>query len=78
MVIENRLKLCKALCATDPAQKNIQDLEKSEIEQDAVYDYITQGNILQSKGTWYKKGEKNNKYFLSLEKNRNSKIVFES
>ena len=40
--IENKLKLCEELCATDPTQKNIEDLEKNEIEYDSVYDYITQ------------------------------------
>ena len=38
-----------------------------------MYDYITRGNIVRSKATWYEKGEKNNKYFLGLKKSRNTK-----
>ena len=40
---------------------------------DSAYDYITRGNIIRSKATWYEKGEKNNKYFLGLEKSRSNK-----
>ena len=38
-----------------------------------MYDYFTQGNIIRSRANWYEKGEKNNKYFLSLEKNNTMK-----
>ena len=38
-----------------------------------INDYITQGNIIRSKAAWYEKGEKNNKYFLNLEKSRKAK-----
>ena len=51
----------------------MEDLEKYKIEYDSIYDYITQGNIIQSKAAWYEKGEKNNKYFLNLEKSRKAK-----
>jgi len=36
-------------------------------------DYITEGLILRSKTTWVEQGEKSNKYFLNLEKQRKSK-----
>ena len=49
------------------------DLEKLKGEYDSMYDYITRGNIVRSKATWYEKGEKNNKYILGLEKSRNKK-----
>ena len=39
---------------------------KNELEK--LYDYITNGIILRSKAHWYEEGEKNTKYFLSLEK----------
>ena len=51
----------------------MEDLEKYKIEYDSIYDYITQGNIIQSKAAWYEKGEKNNKCFLILEKSRKAK-----
>ena len=38
-----------------------------------MYDYITQGSIVCSRATWYEKGEKNNKYFLNLEKSNKNK-----
>ena len=36
-------------------------------------DYITQGTIIRSRANWYEKGEKNNKYFLNLEKSNKKK-----
>ena len=71
--IENRLRKSELLCATDPTENNIENLEKVKIEYDSMYDYITQGNIIRSRATWYEKGEKINKYFLTLEKNRRTK-----
>ena len=44
---------------------------KAELEQ--TYDYITEGIILHSRSTWYEKGEKFTKYFLTLEKRQKSK-----
>ena len=35
--------------------------------------YITQGAIVRSRANWYEKGEKNNKYFLNLEKSNKKK-----
>ena len=35
-----------------------------------IYYYFADGAILRSKCTWYEKGEKSNKYFLSLEKSQ--------
>ena len=49
------------------------DLEKLKGEYDSMCDNISRGNILRSKATWYEKGGKNNKYFLGLEKSRNTK-----
>ena len=71
--LENRLKRSEELCACHPTEQNKLDLEKLEGEYDSMYDYITRGNIVRSKATWYEKGEKNNKYLLGLEKSRNAK-----
>ena len=38
-----------------------------------MYDYITQGAIIRFRATWYELGEKNNKYFLNLEKSNKKK-----
>ena len=45
---------------------------KKQIEEELhkMYDYFADGAILRSKCTWYEKGEKSNKYFLSLEKSQ--------
>ena len=71
--LENRLKRSEELCACHPTEQNKLELEKLKSEYDSMYDYITRGNIIPSKATWYEKGEKNNKYFLGLEKSRNTK-----
>ena len=44
--------------------------KKRDIEQELfkIYDYFADGAILRSRCTWYEKGEKSTKYFLSLEK----------
>ena len=44
---------------------------KAKLEQ--IYDHITEGIILRSRSTWYQKGEKSAKYFLTLEKRQKSK-----
>ena len=48
-------------------------MECLQAEYDQLYDYITQGAIVRSRATWYEKGEKNNKYFLNLEKSNKNK-----
>ena len=42
-------------------------------EHERIQDYIADGAILRSKARWYEEGEKNIKYFLSLEKGNESK-----
>ena len=46
----------------------MEELECAKTEYDKFYDYVTQGAIIRSRATCYEKGEKNNKYFLNLEK----------
>ena len=72
--LESKLKESELLCASHPSEKNLEDLEKYNIEYDSIYDYITQGNIIRSKATWYEKGEKNNKYFLNLKIQKSQKL----
>jgi len=43
-----------------------------QAEYDDLYDYY-QGAIIHSRANWYEKGEKNNKYFLNLEKSNKKK-----
>ena len=66
--IENKLNKCERLCAAKPTESNIENFQKYKFEYDSLFDYIAQGNIVLSRETWYEKGERNNKYFLNLEK----------
>ena len=51
----------------------VSEYESAKNELEKLYDYITNGIILRSKAHWYEEGEKNTKYFLSLEKNNKAK-----
>ena len=51
----------------------ILEYESAKNELEKLYEYITNGIILRSKAQWYEEGEKNTKYFLSLEKNNKAK-----
>ena len=71
--LEEKLQNCTKKCDNDPSRQNVEDLECLQAEYDQLYDYITQGAIVRSRATWYEKGEKNNKYFLNLEKSNKNK-----
>ena len=71
--MEEKLQNCTKKCEDDPPKENIQELECLQAEYDDLYDYITQGAIIRSRANWYEKGEKNNKYFLNLEKSNKKK-----
>ena len=71
--LEEKLQNCTKKCDNDPSRQNVEDLECVQAEYDQLYDYITQGAIVRSRATWYEKGEKNNKYFLNLEKSNKNK-----
>ena len=43
-------------------------IDKQKLEYEKIIEYRTKGAILRSKAKWYNEGEKNTKYFLSLEK----------
>ena len=45
---------------------NALDTKKSELEK--IIEYRTKGSILRARCKWHNEGEKNTKYFLSLEK----------
>ena len=64
---------CKEKCDAEPSIQNLEELERIQADYDELYDYITQGAIIRSRATWYEKGEKNNKYFLNLEKSNKKK-----
>ena len=45
----------------------LKEYHEAKAELDQIYDYITEGIILHSRFTWYEKGKKSHKYFLTLE-----------
>ena len=51
----------------------VAEYEIAKIELEKLCDYITNGIILRSMAHWYEEGEKNTKYFVSLEKNSKTK-----
>ena len=63
----------KETLISDPSASNLEALEKLENKYDSHFDYIATGAIVRSRATWYEQGEKNNKYFLGLESNRERK-----
>ena len=72
--LERKLRECAEKCDADPLKQNVEELERLQAEYEEYYDYITQGAIKRSRVNWYEKGEKNNKYFLNLEKSNNGKL----
>ena len=44
------------------------EIDKRKLEYEKIIEYRTKGAILRSNARWYNEGEKNTKYFLSLEK----------
>ena len=71
--LEESLRSCTTKCDNNPSKENLEQLECLQVEYDQLYDYITQGAIIRSRATWYELGEKNNKYFLNLEKSNKKK-----
>ena len=71
--LEESLRNCTTKCDNNPSKENLEQLECLQVEYDQLYDYITQGAIIRSRATWYELGEKNNKYFLNLEKSNKKK-----
>ena len=66
----------KETLISDQSASNLEALEKLENKYDSHFDYIATGAIVRSRATWYEQGEKNNKYFLGLESNREGRAVF--
>ena len=48
--------------------KASESLDNKKREFELINEYKTKGTIIRSKARWYNEGEKNNKYFLNLEK----------
>ena len=69
-VINLEKKLSKS---TNMSETLLTEHKRTQAELENLYDYIADGAILRSKARWYEEGEKNTKYFLSLETSNKSK-----
>ena len=56
-----------------PPQKTLNNYKILKSEYNSIYEHLSQGAIVQSRATWYEKGEKSNKYFLNLESHKKPK-----
>ena len=72
-VLESKLNDCQKMCDQDPSPENMNMFEVLKTEFELQNDCITQGAIIRTRATWYKQGEKSNKYFLNLENSRGKK-----
>ena len=52
----------------DPTDQQIRELHSLRKDLNDLYAHKVQGTLLRSKIKWYEQGERNNKYFLGLEK----------
>ena len=66
--LESKLNTLSALLADNPCDETLNNFESAKAELNNHYSYVTEGIIIWSRVQWYEKGEKNNKYFLNLEK----------
>ena len=71
--IETSLTFYQEKCSADPSTENFEQLEILKSKYDAHFDYLSKGAIIRSRASWYEKGEKNTKYFLSLESHKKAK-----
>ena len=72
LFLENRVKILEIKLATSLDDEIVEyNVAKNELE--SIYDYITEGIILRSKGNWYEHSEKSIQYFLNLEKRNMAK-----
>ena len=71
--IETSVTFYQEKFSADPSTENFEQLEILKSKYDAHFDYLSKGAIIRSRASWYEKGEKNTKYFLSLESHKKAK-----
>ena len=75
-----RFAFCRKQIAEDaqvktPSVTNLNKVENLKTAYERECEYITRGAIVHSRINWYEYQEKNNKYFLNLENNNETKSL---
>ena len=73
---EQKVKELESLNSTGAEECSLQEYNKCKQDLEEIYNYITEGIILRSKPDWYEQGEKSTKYFLDIEKKKQSKVSY--
>ena len=63
---------------TDRTKENISKLYRLRAEYNTIAEYRTKGAIIRSRTRWHENGEKNNTYFLNMEKDNIVNDTFQS
>ena len=71
--LENELQNLETLLVSEPSDQNKAKFEKISKDLQLQYNYITEGSIVRARADAYEFGDKNNQYFLSLEKHNYKK-----
>ena len=56
--IENKLRKSELLCATEPTENSVENIEKGKIKYDSMYEYTTQGTLYDTEPHGMKKVKK--------------------
>ena len=71
--IEGEIKTLEEIMDWQKNEDLLQKHENLKRKLNEISDYITKGIIMRSKVIWHEQGEKNSKFFLTLEKRRKNK-----
>jgi hypothetical protein len=71
--LEKKFKEAEDSLNSNPCDETQTTWENLKAEISKHYDHVTQGVFVRSRADWMEKGEKNNKYFLNLEKSHKGK-----
>jgi len=71
--LEKEIVAIEKECNWENNKELVAQHDKLKTQLENLSNYITEGIIIRSKATWYEFGEKNNKYFLTLEKRNKAK-----
>ena len=72
-ILEKRLKQAEIRLGENPSEENMENWQATKSNLENLYEDKIKSYILRSKAQWYEEGEKNTKYFMSLEKRNKSK-----